>query len=139
MLEGWVNPGVMMEAPKIPRMSILLNRVYDHQAKKVKGEVLILLVDRLWPRGIRKEDLPLDLWAKTWAPSTELRQQFHEGRVDFEAFRTAYRTEIEKNGKEIAEFIKKKHPSTLVLLYGLKDPVRNNAAVFKEVLEEWMV
>ena len=127
-----------MDHPQIPRMSILLDRVYSHQAKNPKDNTLTILVDRLWPRGIRKEDLPLDLWAKNWAPSSELRKKFHEGLFDFHSFKAAYRNEIERNRDEIADCLKKRHPSTVLLLYGLKDPTQNNAAVLKEVLEEWM-
>jgi uncharacterized protein YeaO (DUF488 family) len=127
-----------MDHPQIPRMSILLDRVYSHHAKIPKGNTMTILVDRLWPRGIRKEDLPLDYWAKEWAPSPELRKKFHEGTFDFRSFKAAYREEIERKSDEIADFLQKRHPSTVLLLYGLKDPTENNASVLKEVLEEWM-
>jgi uncharacterized protein YeaO (DUF488 family) len=107
--------------------------------KTPKGNVMTILVDRLWPRGIRKDDLSLDLWAKDWAPSPELRKKFHEGTVDFRSFRAAYRKELETHREEIGDILQKKHPSTVLLLYGLKDPAQNNAAVLKEVLEEWML
>ena len=123
---------------RLPHMSILLDRVYTHNMKTPKGNVMTILVDRLWPRGIRKDDLSLDLWAKDWAPSPELRKKFHEGTVDFRSFRAAYRKELETHREEIGDILQKKHPSTVLLLYGLKDPAENNAAVLKEVLEEWM-
>ncbi len=127
-----------MESTQIPRMSIVLERVYESRGKSQDDTAVRILVDRLWPRGIRKEDLPLDRWAKEWAPSPELRKKFHDGTVDFPSFKSAYRHEVGKNRLEIAGFLQERHPSTVVLLYGSKDPVQNNAAVFKEVLEEWM-
>lgn len=120
----------------IPQIRVSTERVYDFKAGK-KG-TYIILVDRLWPRGIRKESLPLDYWAKEWAPSPELRKRFHEGEIDFRQFRLSYRKELEENRKAIVDFFRKHGPSSIVLLYGLKDREHNNASVLKEILEEWM-
>jgi uncharacterized protein YeaO (DUF488 family) len=120
----------------LSRVRISTERVYDFKAGK-KGE-FIILVDRLWPRGIRKASLPLDYWAKEWAPSPELRKRYHEEEIDFTQFRLSYRKELEGNRDAILEFIRKYGPSSIVLLYGLKDREHNNASVLKEILEEWM-
>ena len=74
-------------------MEIFLKRVYDLQDS---DDGFRVLVDRLWPRGIKKEALALDLWGKDIAPSTDLRKWYHhEG--DFEAFKKEYKEEVEHN------------------------------------------
>ena len=74
-------------------MTIILKRVYDPQTDTDGFRVL---ADRLWPRGIKKEALALDLWAKEIAPSTALRQRYHQDG-DFEAFKKDYTEELAHN------------------------------------------
>lgn len=96
-----------------------------------------VLVDKLWPRGIRKENLPYDLWAKGVTPSTPLREWFHvdpDGR--WEDFKKRYLQEL-KSSSAVAEFagrIKGKKAATL--LYASKSPDRNHALVLRQFLEE---
>ena len=56
-----------------------------------------ILVDKLWPRGLKKEDAKIDYWAKIITPSKELRQNYHKGIIDFENFSEKYRKELEEN------------------------------------------
>lgn len=116
--------------------SVSTERVYEYKERQ-KGDCVIL-VDRLWPRGVRKESLPLDYWAKDWAPSPDLRTRFHEGEIDYRQFRLAYRKELEMLRGAILDFVRTHHPSSIVLLYGLKDREHNNAQVLKELLDEWL-
>ena len=74
-------------------MTIILKRVYDPQTDTDGFRVL---ADRLWPRGIKKEALALDLWAKEIAPSTALRQRYHQDG-NFEAFKKDYTEELKHN------------------------------------------
>lgn len=74
-------------------MEITLSRVYNEQDDSDSFRVL---ADRLWPRGIKKEALALDLWAKEIAPSTALRQRYHQDG-DFEAFKKDYTEELADN------------------------------------------
>ena len=74
-------------------MEITLSRVYNEQDDSDSFRVL---ADRLWPRGIKKEALALDLWAKEIAPSTALRQHYHQDG-DFEAFKKDYTEELAHN------------------------------------------
>ena len=74
-------------------MTIILKRVYDPQTDTDGFRVL---ADRLWPRGIKKEALALDLWAKEIAPSIALRQRYHQDG-DFEAFKKDYTEELAHN------------------------------------------
>lgn len=92
-----------------------------------------VLVDRLWPRGIKKTDLAHDEWDKEITPSTELRKAFHEV-VDFATFREQYLAELaqhEQEGKRLAD-IAKKQP--LTLLYAAKSTTQNHALV----LADWL-
>lgn len=70
---------------------IRVRRVYDEASP---DDGLRILVDRLWPRGMRKEDLVLDVWLKEVAPSTDLRKAYHAGTLNFAAFAARYRAEL---------------------------------------------
>ena len=88
-------------------MNIQCKRVYD-PAEQSDG--YRVLVDRLWPRGIKKTDLALDEWNKEITPSTELRKAFHGEVVDFATFREQYLAELaqhEQEGKRLADIAKK--------------------------------
>ena len=88
-------------------MNIQCKRVYD-PAEQSDG--YRVLVDRLWPRGIKKTDLALDEWDKEITPSTELRKAFHGEVVDFATFREQYLAELaqhEQEGKRLADIAKK--------------------------------
>lgn len=103
---------------------IYLKRVYD---KKEDGEFWVL-VDRLWPRGIKKDKI--DLWLKDIAPSEELRGEFHQTK-DFEAFKKKYIKELtQKDLKPLIDMAKTKN---ITLVYASKEP-QNNATVLKEYL-----
>jgi len=95
-----------------------------------------ILVDRLWPRGISKEKLKLDLWLKDIAPSTELRKWFAHDPDKWQEFQKKYREEL-KNKKTILLIIKdlENKNGTVTLVYGAKDEEHNNAVVLKEKLE----
>jgi uncharacterized protein YeaO (DUF488 family) len=113
---------------------IKLKRAYDPVEK---NDGLRILVDRLWPRGLKKEKLQATFWMKDAAPSTELRQWFHSGAGDWKEFRARYLKELErpearKALHDIAQAAKK---GTVTLVYGAKDPEHNQATVLKEVIE----
>ena len=74
-------------------MEIHLKRVYEENDP---NDGFRVLADRLWPRGIKKEALALDLWAKEIAPSTELRKRYHQDG-DFETFKNDYTEELKHN------------------------------------------
>jgi len=110
---------------------IQCKRVYDAASKEDGYRVL---VDRLWPRGIKKVDLTFDEWCKTLAPSTELRKAFHGETIDFAAFKKSYREELraqKEAGEQLAARGKK---GTVTLLYAAKDREQNHAVV----LAEWL-
>ena len=121
-------------------MNIQCKRVYD-PAEQSDG--YRVLVDRLWPRGIKKTDLALDEWDKEITPSTELRKAFHGEVVDFATFREQYLAELaqhEQEGKRLGGTAQKKHPTSgvkkqpLTLLYSAKNTTQNHALV----LADWL-
>ncbi|HKZ11289.1 MAG TPA: DUF488 domain-containing protein [Rhodanobacteraceae bacterium] len=116
-------------------MSITVKRVYEPPAKSDGYRVLI---DRLWPRGLKKEDVPLDLWAKELAPSTALRQWFDHDPAKWEGFRQRYAGELDRRAEHWHPLAERaaKHPVTL--LYGARDEEHNNAVVMKAYLENWL-
>lgn len=112
---------------------IRCKRVYQAQSKQDGYRVL---VDRLWPRGVKKEELQPDEWCKLLAPSTELRKAFHGEVIDFESFSKAYRAELEKQrdeGKRLAALAEER---TVTLLYAAKDTGQNHALVLAKWLAE---
>lgn len=115
--------------------TILLKRAYD---KPGKADGFRVLVDRLWPRGIKKEDLRLDIWAKELAPSTELRKWFAHDPSKWTEFRKRYRSELRQTHASISigEIITAANPSkTITLLYGAKDTEHNEAIVLRDMFE----
>ena len=98
-----------------------------------------VLVDRLWPRGVRKEALKLDEWAKEIAPSTELRQWFGHEPPKFEEFQERYRAELKANSEAQAvldALLVQAKKTTVTLVYGSRDTVHNGAVVLAELLKK---
>lgn len=116
-------------------MQINMKRAYEAPAEADGYRVLI---DRLWPRGIRKATAAIDLWAKSMAPSNELRKWFNHDEAKFDEFGSRYRHELLAN-PDFEPFCRQlsAHP-TVTLLYAAKDEQHNNAVVLKALLEEYM-
>lgn len=112
-------------------MDIQIKRIYDDVAKSDGTRVL---VDRIWPRGMRKEDANLDEWMKEIAPSTELRKWFDHKEEKFQEFSKKYNTELKNNPELIKELKDKASRNRLTLLYGAKDETHNQAVVLKKFL-----
>lgn len=112
--------------------AIQIKRVYD---KPLKEDGYRILVDRLWPRGLTKEEAHINDWEKSLAPSTELRKWFHHDRELWHEFQKKYITELKKN-KHIESFIEKhRNNKTITLLYAAKDTEHNHAQILKTFLE----
>lgn len=112
---------------------VFIKRIYDKEQNSSSYRVL---VDRLWPRGISKERANLNEWSKVIAPSTELRKWFNHDPKKFKDFVKKYKLEI-KNNKEAENIFKNwKKQKEIILLYGTKDEVHNEAIVLKEILEK---
>jgi uncharacterized protein YeaO (DUF488 family) len=96
-----------------------------------------VLVDRLWPRGMRKEALPLDEWEKQIAPSDELRRWFGHDPARWSEFRQRYRRELKR--KPASELVRRlaeqAERDTVTLLFSSHDAEHNNAVVLRDVIE----
>ncbi|MEG6533089.1 MAG: DUF488 family protein [Caldibacillus thermoamylovorans] len=111
---------------------IILHRIYD---KSITPEGIRILIDRLWPRGIKKEDANIDYWFKEVAPSSELRKWFGHKPERFEEFRLKYFQELrndEEKCQKVDEICQMLDENNVILLYGAKDTEKNHAVVLKE-------
>ncbi|HEY1060346.1 MAG TPA: DUF488 domain-containing protein [Daejeonella sp.] len=110
-----------------------IKRIYD-PAEKSDG--LRILVDRLWPRGLKKEDAQIDLWFKEAAPSVDLRKWFDHDPDKWQEFKKRYIIELEGN-KAIANLLDRvKMSKTVTLLYAARDKEHNHSLVLQGFLEE---
>jgi uncharacterized protein YeaO (DUF488 family) len=93
-----------------------------------------ILIDRLWPRGVTKEEALLDEWAKELAPSPELRRWFGHDPARFEEFRRRYRDELADQQEKLRELRGRARNGRLTLVYGARDTEHNGAVVLAELL-----
>lgn len=107
-------------------------RVYD--AGAVTGAVF--LVDRVWPRGVRKSDLPLDGWLRDVAPSNDLRRWFGHRPERFGEFRERYRRELDERPDALRPLLAAARQGRVTLLYGARDTEHNQAVVLRDYLLE---
>lgn len=115
------------------RRDVRVRRVYDDP---VAADGTRVLVDRVWPRGVRKDQLPLDMWVKDVAPSTELRKWYGHDPDKFDEFRRRYLDELDaESAHEAVESIRDVH-GTVTLLTATKDVEHSNATVLAEVLRD---
>ena len=112
---------------------IACKRVYD-AASAEDGQRI--LVDRLWPRGVRKEALVHDDWLPALAPSAALRKAFGHDPERFAEFRDAYQRELAAHPEHWWPLLEHARNGRLTLLYAAKDTLRNNAVVLAEFLED---
>lgn len=107
-------------------------RIYEEAAE---NDGYRILIDRIWPRGISKEEAQLDEWNKDLAPSDDLRKWFGHEEEKFKEFKKRYRKELEDREEELQRIRKIAEKKRLCLLYGAKDKEHNQAVVLKELLE----
>ena len=112
---------------------IRLRRVYEEPTPHAGPRVL---VDRLWPRGVSREDADLALWLRSVAPSDGLREWFGHEADRWEEFRERYRSELEGREAELQRLEELASQGPVTLVYAAKDEERNNAVVLREVLRE---
>ncbi len=122
-------------------MDIKIKRVYE---KPEADDGYRVLVDKLWPRGIRKADLPYDYWAKELTPSTAARKAFGHKAENFDAFKERYLGELNTSdeahacARRLEEDAAHAGDSTITLLYAARDPKINHAVILREWLEKQM-
>lgn len=96
------------------------------------------LVDRLWPRGIKKEELKMKAWLKAVAPSPNLRKWFAHDPARWQEFQQRYRGEMESNPDAWQPILEAAKQGDVTLLYSARDTEHNSAVLLKEFLEEHM-
>lgn len=114
---------------------IQVKRVYD---KESAGDGKRILVERLWPRGIRKAALHLDTWTKDAGPSTALRKWFGHDPKKWDEFRRRYGAELERNAEAWEPIMKAAREGDVTLLFSSHDTDHNNAVALKGYLESKM-
>ena len=112
---------------------ITIKRVYDPPES---GDGKRILIDRLWPRGFKKENLKIDEWLKEIAPSDKLRKWFSHDPKKYEEFKKRYAKELEDKSGILARIKTEAKKGTVTILFSAKDTEHNNATVLKELLSK---
>ena len=110
-------------------------RVYENAAA---SDGTRFLVDRLWPRGIKKENLKMTAWLKDVAPSPELRKWFAHDPEKWTEFKRRYRAELKSNKEAWKPILDAAKGGDVTLLFSARDTEHNSALLLKEFLEEHM-
>lgn len=112
--------------------TVKIKRIYEPPAA---GDGYRILVDRLWPRGVKKATADIDLWLKEIAPSSALRTWFAHDPAKWATFRKKYMSELKDNPavKELTGHIRQH--TTVTLLYGAKDEAHNQAVVLQQYMQ----
>jgi uncharacterized protein YeaO (DUF488 family) len=111
---------------------IRTERVYGHLASDGTPR---FLVERLWPRGIKKESLTIDDWLRDVAPSSALREWFSHDPAKWDEFRRRYFAELDSNPAAWEPLLGAARQGPLILLYSAHDTEHNNAVALQEYLE----
>jgi uncharacterized protein YeaO (DUF488 family) len=116
---------------KVAAASIKLKRAYESPAR---GDGTRILIDRLWPRGVRKADAAIDEWIKELAPSTPLRKWFGHDPARWKEFRRRYAAEVQEHPEQLRRLrnLARKKPITLV--YSAHDEIHNDAVALRDFL-----
>jgi uncharacterized protein YeaO (DUF488 family) len=111
---------------------IQIKRAYDPVSKDDGAR---FLVERLWPRGVKKEKLQIEAWQKDVAPSTELRQWFQHDPAKWNEFRQRYFRELAKNPDAWQPLLARARRGRVTLVYSAHDAKQNNAVALKDYLD----
>lgn len=127
--------------------NILIRRVYNLNStltSAINANANYFLIDRLWPRGIKKSSLPLHTWLKEVTPSTQLRQAWHKQELDFDQFSTAYKQELDTLDPDtFIPLMQAARCNQLVLLSAVKNLDKSHVPVLKQKIiqlleqEDW--
>ena len=110
-----------------------LKRAYEAPARDDSHR---FLVERLWPRGVKKSTLHLDGWLKNVAPSPELRKWFSHDPQKWVEFKKRYRSELNQHPEACDPILNAARQGTVTLVYAARDPERNSAAVLCDYLKK---
>jgi uncharacterized protein YeaO (DUF488 family) len=112
---------------------IQIKRIYNKSLPS--DNVYLILVDRIWPRGIRKDRVRVDLWLKEIAPSDRLGRWFGHDPTRWNQFKERYFAELDAKTELVQAILDKSKNEPVCLLYGAKDKDHNNAVALKEFLD----
>lgn len=115
----------------IPAGNIRLKRAYDPPSPQDGARIL---VDRLWPRGISKQEAELELWMKEISPSNELRKWYDHEASRQDEFRRRYAEELKAHPDLMDELRARARKGPVTLVYSAKDETLNNAVVLRDLL-----
>jgi uncharacterized protein YeaO (DUF488 family) len=113
-------------------MPIRIKRVYEPSAE---ADGFRVLIDHLWPRGVKKEAADIDEWLKVIAPSTDLRKWFNHDPEKWDEFKRRYFLELDANRDAVAKLALKAKDETVTLVFSSREERFNNAVALKEYLE----
>lgn len=119
----------------VKHSGILVRRVYDEDVRDgsaLRGQVF--LVDGMWPRGVRKDELALDGWLRDLAPSKELRQWFAHRADRWDSFREHYSKELERKPDALQPLVQALRRGPVTLLFATKATEHNNAVALRDYL-----
>lgn len=115
-------------------MTVRCVKVHDLVTSRAQSSGAVVLVDRIWPRGISKADLGHDEWLREAAPSPELRRWFGHDPDKFEEFSRRYRQELDEGGEDVDKLRELVDQGDVTLLYAAADRDHNHA----RVLADWL-
>jgi uncharacterized protein YeaO (DUF488 family) len=116
-------------------VSIWIRRAYE---EPTRNDGYRVLVDRVWPRGVSKEELEIDDWIRDLAPSTRLRQWFDHDPARWEEFQRRYFQELRGKEGAIRDLLERIQRGRVTLVFGARDPDHNNAVALRAFLEKRM-
>jgi uncharacterized protein YeaO (DUF488 family) len=116
---------------RIAADNIKLKRAYDSAGS---GDGTRILIDRLWPRGVKKTDAAIDIWAKDIAPSTALRKWFGHDPARWHEFRRRYSEEINRHRDRVRELRSLARRERITLVFAAHDEAHNDAVVLRKIL-----
>ena len=117
------------------RARIAIKRVYDAPRSEDGSRYL---VDRFWPRALKKKDLHISAWLKEVAPSNDLRRWFEHDPAKWDEFQRRYREELDANRTAWEPLLEACRRGNVTLLYAARDTKHNNAIVLKSYLEDYL-
>lgn len=113
---------------------IIIKRIYS-KSLSYDNAYFTILVDRLWPRGIRKDQVRVDLWLRDIAPSHQLRRWFGHDPAKWDEFKKRYFAELDTKEELVRVILDKAKNGPVCLLYGARDEKHNDAVALKELLD----
>lgn len=113
-------------------MKVTIKRAYEEPEKNDGRRIL---VDRLWPRGLKRDDAKIDLWLKEIAPSNELRKWFAHDPQKWPEFQKRYEAELKSHAQEFAQLKQEAAKGRVTLLYAARDEEHNQAVVLQKLLQ----